>query len=174
MAQSYHTAVPPPFIASATPGPSHRNWALRRSFPRPPSRRCSRRKGALEGEALHPLCDLLGLLLAAAQRRSLVPGGAEAAVRLDGRARSEARRRRHRSLLQGSGTAAGIGPSLLDATTWCPDLSRGGRGLAVVPPPGQDGQRQHGDHGRYSGQPEGVSPALVPEARVGLSIAGSW
>ena len=91
--------------------PPELGCASRRSSPMSPSSRCLRRKGVCcRVRSSHPLCDLLGLLLAAAHRPSLVPGGAEAAVGLDGRARSEARRRRHRSLLQGSGPAAGIGP----------------------------------------------------------------
>ncbi len=38
----------------------------------------------------------------------------------------------------------------------------------MVLSPGQGGQRQHRDHGRYRGQPEGLSPTRVPEARPGF------
>ena len=71
--------------------------------------------GQLEVDPLHPLGDLLDLLLASPQPRSLLPGCPQAARRLDGIAGWEARRRGHQPVLQGPRPAARIGAASSDA-----------------------------------------------------------
>src|SRR5436309_2460767 len=81
----YHTPapVPDPSVAAATRIPT-------RAGPRRRPARGHRRTGPagrgrhLEGDPLHPLPDLLGLLLASPQPRSLLPGRLEADRRLEG------------------------------------------------------------------------------------------
>src|SRR5271163_1669888 len=83
----------------------------------------------LEVDPLHPLGDLLDLLLASAQPRSLLPVRSEAAGRLDGAPRSPARRRRHQSVLQGPGAATGIGAAPPDAAGGLEVAPTGPRGV---------------------------------------------
>ena len=81
--------------------------------------------GHLEVDPLHPLGDLLDLLLADAQPRSLLPVRPQAVGRLDGAPRSEARRRGHQPVLQGPGPAARIRPAAADAAGSVPSRTRG-------------------------------------------------
>ena len=70
----------------------------------------------LEARPLHPLADLLGLLLAGA-RAPIVPAAPPSSGSPPGwRAGRGARRRGHRPVLQGPGAPARIGPVPLDAS----------------------------------------------------------
>src|SRR5215469_15770300 len=101
--------APPPLGRPARAGPGH-----------PPPRGLSPAspqvgRGHLEACLLHPLADLLGLLLASPQPRSFLPRRRQADRRLAGAPRREARRRGYQPVLQGPGPAARIGPVPLDA-----------------------------------------------------------
>src|SRR5262249_9207392 len=63
---------------------------------------------------------------------------------------------------------ARIGTAPADAPAGLPNPPPGTPAVAVVRPCGQGGRWQHGDHARHPGQPEGLSPEPVPEARVRL------
>src|SRR5918993_156445 len=102
-------SVPDPSVATAATTPTR--TGSRRHPPR--GHRPTSPSGGgrhLEADPLHPLADLLGLLLADPQPRSFLPRRVEADRRLEGTTRSDHRHRRHQSVLQGPRTAAGSGP----------------------------------------------------------------
>src|SRR5437868_4485777 len=103
----YHTPAPIPDPSPPNPARTPTRAGARRHPPRGHRPTDPHRRGRhLEAGPLHPLADLLDLLLANPQPRSLLPGRPQAARRLDGTPGSEARRRGHRSVLQGPRAAA--------------------------------------------------------------------
>src|SRR5215210_5556858 len=112
----YHTPAPVPDPSVATAATTPTRTGPRRHPPR--GHRPTGPSGGgrhLEADPLHPLADLLGLLLANPQPRSLLPRRPEADRCLDGTTRSGDRRRGYQSVLQGPHAAAGIRPPPPDA-----------------------------------------------------------
>src|SRR3982750_1461585 len=112
----YHTpaSVPDPSVATAATTPTRtgpRRHPLRGHRPTGPSGGGRH----VEADPLHPLADLLGLLLANPQPRSPLPRRVEADRGLDGTTRSDDRRRGDQSVLQGPRAATGIRPPPPDA-----------------------------------------------------------
>src|SRR3954453_7680515 len=89
------------------------------------------RGSELEVRLLHPLADLLGLLLAGAEPRSLLPRRRQADRRLARAPRSEDQRRGYQPVLQGPGAPARSGPLPLDAIAGPRAARRRARGVAV-------------------------------------------
>lgn len=165
----YHTPAPLPIPSPRSPARSPTRAGPRGHLACGHLQAGPQQRGRpLEGGPLYALGDLLDLLLADAQPRSLLPVCPQAAGRLDGAARSEAPRRGHRSVLQGPCALARIGPASSDAPAGLPSAPPGARAVAVVWPQGQGRRWQHGAHARHPDQPEGVSPEPVSEVRLGL------
>ena len=89
--------------------------------------------------------------------------------------RGEADRRRgHRPVLQGPGSAPRSGAVAVDASPGPRGARGGARGVAVVRPAGQGGRRHDGQHARHRGEPGASTPRAPRSSRGWGSRSRGW